>query len=57
MTRKDYKIIAEAILNSTEEGKRLINKENLMHELCMALLIDNPKFNASRFREACGDIL
>ncbi len=51
MTRKDYKLIAEAIKNSAiDEG----SKRNIVGNLAMKLCIDNDRFDVDKFEVACG---
>lgn len=53
MTRKDYKLIAEAIKEAQKN-----DSESLLYALIQGLSWrlreDNPLFNESKFRTACG---
>jgi hypothetical protein len=51
MTRKDYTLIAHALLNSvTDYNVRL----RFVAEIVPRLWEDNPRFNADTFAHACG---
>jgi len=55
MTKKDYKIIAEAIkLASDSQNKNHIRKDQLLSQLIPLLKRDNPRFDGFKFAEACG---
>ena len=57
MTRKDYIAIAEAVrysLDPSEEG--MLDGPLLVERLVRVFAEDNPRFDPSRFREAC-DVL
>jgi len=54
MTRKDYKIIANTVWGVSKilslDGK---DKEIIINEFCRRLAIDNCRFDARKFAEAC----
>jgi hypothetical protein len=58
LTRKDYKAIAnilndqQADFNEGDDGKALLNI--VAHQLSHYMAQDNPRFNRSKFLEACG---
>jgi len=59
MTRKDYKIIAAAIArvrNHVDKSHPTPGGEvtliHVVHELCVSLKEENPRFDAERFWEA-----
>ena len=47
MTKKDYELVADAIMNS-------IGIDELVNELCLRFKRDNPAFKPDKFRKACG---
>lgn len=55
MTKKDCILIAKAVktasINCTSVTRII---DDIVNELCCALASDNPRFNADRFRVACG---
>jgi hypothetical protein len=53
MTRKDYKMIAEIIKNFDEVADAE-TRQVLVHNFIEVLMVDNPRFNANKFAEACG---
>ena len=54
MTRKDYRMIAKAISNSTLQlMKTHILKSELVYKLCDELKKDNNRFDRDRFINAC----
>lgn len=57
MTRKDYKLIAEAIYTAANTGAAL-SQENMrtriVRNLVRALKDDNIRFDADKFTAACG---
>jgi hypothetical protein len=55
MTKKDYELIANAILRGSwkENNEQIISIDNLLHEMKLALHSDNPNFNAEKFDKAC----
>ena len=58
LSRKYYRLIAEAIKNTTTEdlsgnGKRLLDKDNLVNDLALDFKRDNSLFCASKFVDAC----
>ena len=66
MTRKDYKIIAEAIRQTreyfvdnykngeTQDTLITLGLNTVVRNLQVALKADNPRFSSEVFREACG---
>jgi hypothetical protein len=56
MTRKDYQLIADCLnfqfnrshANATALGSAIVE------ELCAMLAVENPRFDADRFKAACG---
>lgn len=58
MTKKDYEIIAAAIakVRNSERANPPPGQHStlilVVHELCLALKADNPRFDAERFWEA-----
>lgn len=55
LTKKDYVLIARAIKGGTVyHDERYINKVSFVNDLIEQLEKDNPLFNRSKFREACG---
>ncbi len=56
MTKKDYKIIADAVrktpLAQFEEGAPLLDRDRLVYELCQAFEKDNPSFDQAKFVNA-----
>lgn len=52
MTRKDYELIASTIRNSFNHSHE--NKAPLVRGFVTVLQKDNPRFDESRFIEACG---
>ncbi len=63
MTKKDYIALAKLIKKHSDnigndlelENKFVIFKDSFMDDLCIYLKSDNPNFNESNFREACGE--
>lgn len=62
MTKKDYIALAKLIKEKTDrlDGKDRIDDwwihyAPFMNGLCGVLKSDNPNFNESKFREACGE--
>ena len=53
MTKKHYKILAEAIRKATDTNGAIIHKDQLISELVQRLKEDNPNFDGFRFIEAC----
>ncbi len=53
MTRKDYRLIASAIVNITY----LSNRQEAADELVRVLEQDNPRFKANVFLIACDAII
>ena len=58
LSRKYYKMIAKAIKDNTAEdksgnGKRLLDKDNLINDLTMDFKADNSLFSIDRFVDAC----
>lgn len=54
MTRKDYKIIAQAIADSREKYGSTMEVAKLIGVLGSRLKEDNPRFNPDKFWQACG---
>lgn len=50
MSRKDYNLIAGCVRKAKGKDKPL---HYFVHVLTLALELNNPKFDATRFREAC----
>lgn len=57
MTHKDYVVVARAV--RAAYAKRLTNEDVAVVAQCLAaeLAKDNPRFDALKFRNACGEIL
>jgi len=54
MSRKDYKAIAECINVSQDAMQpRYLSRDILINTLIDYLKQDNPRFNITKFREAC----
>jgi hypothetical protein len=53
MTKKDYQAIARAIYETCDSGKDNRIIVDLMDKLCLVFKVDNPRFDRSRFKEAC----
>ena len=54
MTRKDYRMIAKAISNSTLQLMNThILKSELVCKLCDELKLDNDRFDRDKFIDAC----
>lgn len=54
MTRKDYKVIAQAIADSREKYGDDVTVAKLIGVLGSRLKEDNPRFNPDKFWQACG---
>lgn len=65
MTKKDYKLIANAIwrsdwalrLKDSDRANikaRAVMKNLIVTDLAASLKDDNPRFDSGKFREACG---
>jgi hypothetical protein len=55
MTRKDYKMIAEAIKKHRDESKTAKGEfAELVDTLSFAFILDNPNFVSEIFAKACG---
>jgi len=55
-TAKHYKIIAQAIDHSRSPSKApFISAKYLVDYLTYCFKLDNPRFNESTFRTACGE--
>lgn len=60
MTRKDYVLIAEVIKTQIElslkfgEDDARYGAQNIAYDLASKLSQDNPRFDRSRFLQACG---
>ena len=58
LSRKYYKMIAKVIKDNTAEdksgnGKRLLDKDNLINDLTMDFKADNGLFSIDRFINGC----
>jgi hypothetical protein len=57
MTKKDYDAIAK-MLKSIMEDENIVTKSDVMvvttHSLSSLFQLDNPRFNATKFKTACG---
>ena len=56
MTTKDYKIIADVLYDTDNEGTGesvSFNRTLLIENLCIAFKKDNERFNEQMFKEAC----
>lgn len=51
MTRKDYVLIADALASTPLPDRE---RDALVRSLSRALAQDNPRFDPSRFKEACS---
>lgn len=51
MTKKDYKLIAQAIANTYCD---FVSASLIVESIAEALEAENPLFNKTKFREACG---
>lgn len=57
MTRKDYKLIAQAIQKATSPDEpEIMSKSNLLDCLNREFILDNPRFNPSKFIAAACSI-
>ena len=58
LSRKHYRLIANAIKDSTivykGVNKHMINKDNLINDLCGVFINDNGLFSRSKFEDACN---
>ena len=60
MTRKDYVLIAQVIKaqidmsDKFQEELSKVGAQNIAYDLAWKLSEDNPRFDRSRFLEACG---
>lgn len=59
MTRKDFELIARVIREEVDHYRDIEGYVPITHERLVALFVDNlratsPRFDADRFREACG---
>lgn len=56
MTKKDYKLIADAILSAKQNTNPLEQSaiSTVVHELANRLQNENPRFDRERFLSACG---
>lgn len=52
MISKDYKLIAKAV-NIALKLQENNQAEAIINELCVALAVNNPRFDTDKFREAC----
>ena len=57
LSRKHYRLIAKAIKDRTINNiyPLLIDKEDLINDLCGVFANDNSLFSRSKFVEACND--
>jgi len=57
MTRKDFISIARAINESTIKGllNNRIDKKTFINSMCIILKANNPRFDSTRFIDACND--
>lgn len=53
VTKQDYELIARMFALTEPVKQDAWNQWNAMRELLVFMLMDNPKFNADRFRTAC----
>ena len=54
MSRKDYKAIAKAVADSTMfDNRGLIDKGILISKLCEVFRLENGRFDAIKFADAC----
>ena len=58
MTRKDYKILADAVLRAylweAKKGAEQEGVKRAAHEIAIALYQENHRFNREKFMQACG---
>lgn len=58
MSRKDYKILADAFLQTRPlehwDANKLTQWQQDVSHVASALGRDNPRFNATKFLQACG---
>ena len=58
MTRKDYKVLADAILRAylweAKKGAEQEGVKQVAHEIAIALYQENHRFNREKFMQACG---
>lgn len=54
MTRKDYKLIADAVNEARMLAEHPDSVQLAAQTLATALAKDNPRFDMERFIEACG---
>ena len=50
MTSRDYRLLAKVIDSLPDR----VSKKVLVHQLSIALLADNPRFDNARWLSACG---
>ena len=65
LTRKYYKMIAKAIKDNTIyntkgckallNGDEVLDKDNLLNDICIEFKKDNSLFNSDTFKDACND--
>ena len=53
MTRKDYKAIAQAIADNTDNTGEMLDKAGLVSALEDYFAYDNARFDGDKFAEAC----
>ena len=59
LTKKDFELIARVIREEVDHYRDIEGYVPITHERLVALFVDNlqaanPRFDAGRFREACG---
>lgn len=54
MSRKHYKMIAKAIARAAQ-GKSKVSIDDVIMYISIELQKDNPRFNISRFEQACKE--
>ena len=60
LSRKHYRVIASIIKDNSEDRRNgielmVINKDDLINDLCVMFARDNSLFSRSRFVDACND--
>lgn len=51
MTKKDYELVASVLLNAPLNER---THDNIVEDFVDVLKADNPRFDATKFRIACG---
>ena len=54
MSKQDYNLIARSIFLSKSDNGINYSLRYLVNDLCNRFIADNPKFNAGKFKAACG---